>query len=157
MRIVTGHAVKFLLALLVTAAPGQRGSLEPDRVGRAGLENDTKLRLAMAFRTEADDSRARCLGRPRDGEVGIEIRSEIPGYRSIQVISAWSVAPLAADCAIRRLGSCWGENRVRIGVVARNTVAYLVGGKEMALIKSGLLARPKGLARRDIPALAVRI
>ena len=50
MGIVTGHAVEFLLALLVTAAPGQRGSLKPDRVGRARLENDTKLRLAMAFR-----------------------------------------------------------------------------------------------------------
>ena len=56
------------------------------------------------------------------------IRSKILGCDRFQVISARPVAPLAADRAIRRLGACAGQDRVRIGVVALNAVAHVIDG-----------------------------
>ena len=38
MGIVAGHAVELAYAFFVATAPGQRGSLKPDRIGRARRE-----------------------------------------------------------------------------------------------------------------------
>ena len=65
--------------------------------------------------------------RASDGEVGSGFEAKsLDSYR-FEVISARPVAPLAADRVIGQLGAGAGQDGVRIGVVALNAVAHVIG------------------------------
>ena len=66
---------------------------------------------------------------------GSWIRSKILGSYRFQVISARPVAPLAADRAIRQLGAGAGQDGARIGVVALEAAAHVIGADVPALVK----------------------